>query len=310
MQRHSILLSAVAAVSAIALGLLPIGAQALCTSLFDGASEAFAIERRATASDDLVQRAASEPDFRRAIEIFTQAIACDDPDALRMAALHSGRGIMHHFLGDDEAAVADYTAAIGFDDDNDIYYERRAISKVFLGAFDGAVDDFGLAIATNSRQEIAYSGRRGFANFYAGDYAAAAADFARAFELGDHRPYIPIWHYISAARAGAGDLAILGSFDVLDPDRWPAPIFDLFLGELTADEVLARSQVADPLLSRYQETEGAFYVGQYLFLRGEAKKATQMFERALGNDDIFFAEYRGALVELERLELERLEATE
>ena len=146
-----------------------------------------------------------------------------------------------------------------------------------------------------------YTGRRAFAHFLAGDYSAAEADFIAAIELGDARPYIPLWRHLSAEKSGADNLAILRAYDDYDPNDWPGPVIELFLGNLSADQVLARADDRDPIAARQKRTEALFYIGQYYLLENKRPEATQAFKELLELGDRFFVEYRGALVELERL---------
>lgn len=265
------------------------------------AAAALAAEERALAQEP-DEREFSHAAFREAIELFTLALDCDDgADPGSTAELHSGRGLMFHLLGDDARAIRDYARAIEFDGDNDVYFERRAVSSFFRAEFDQAIEDFSRAIELNRRFAFAYTGRRGFANFFAGNFVAAEADFAAAFDRGDTRTYLPIWRHLAARRSGSAGTADLRAYDGYDPAEWPSPVVALLLGDMSVEEVLDRAQAPDPALARQMRSEALFYIGEYHLMDGRGTDAASAFEEVLELGDRFFIEYRGAETELQWL---------
>jgi tetratricopeptide (TPR) repeat protein len=95
-------------------------------------------ERRAKKKADLqkvphqAEEAIVEKNYDRAIELFTKAIDSgafgDEPHT--MARLYFGRGSAHHYKGDCNAAIPDYTKATEFREKGDYYYSLASCQLV------------------------------------------------------------------------------------------------------------------------------------------------------------------------------------
>lgn len=89
--------------------------------------------------------------------------------------------------GDFSGAIAEFTAALGFDPgDADTFY-NRGYSYHVLGQYEAALNDYGSAIELNPEFADAY-GNRCYAAYLLKDYEQALADCEAAIALKDNNP--------------------------------------------------------------------------------------------------------------------------
>ncbi|MDL2409850.1 rhomboid family intramembrane serine protease [Rhizobium calliandrae] len=138
-----------------------------------------------------------------------------------------------------------------------------------------------------------------FTQYFQGQYQRAADDFAARVTLNaEAAPYYHLWRFISQTRGddsrATNELRIEAG--QLDHGKWPYPVYQLFLGELRPDEVIAKASTNDSLC------EAIFYVGEWHHLRKEIDEARQKFRAAVLSCPTNFMEYDGARGELTLLE--------
>jgi tetratricopeptide (TPR) repeat protein len=136
------------------------------------------------------------PVARKAIEHFETQIreGNTSPDVYR----HRGRA--HEFLGKNEAAVVDYTAALGSENADPETLIARARLYAKLGDHERSRTDVSRVIRNDHSNHQAYYARAA-THLETGDLSAAARDIARAIELA---PTVPRYHVLQ------GDVRLLG----------------------------------------------------------------------------------------------------
>jgi tetratricopeptide (TPR) repeat protein len=245
------------------------------------------------------------------------------------APFFCNRALAHQAVGDHASAILDCDRAIELDPKLAMAFHNRGVSAKVLGDFDRAIADhsqaiallpgfawahaeLGVAYTCNQRHDLAIASlsraialepgnagcyrERGFARFFRGDFEEAAADLRQSLSS-QPDPYAMLMCHLARARRGAAHAAADLEADAyaLGNERWPYPVIDLFLGELTPDATLAEAPNA------YARGEGHFYVGQWHLLRHNRTEARQALEEVTRACPPNFHEYVGAIAELRRL---------
>jgi lipoprotein NlpI len=198
-----------------------------------------------------------------AIPLFNKAIATETAP-VQLAHLFLDRGIAEAVIGQREAALADYAAAIAHD---------AGLGAAYLA--------------------------RGRLHYLSGEWAPALADLTKAgsYESGN-APYIGLWLYLAHARAhqdGKPDLERLAAG--WNRTAWPGPVVALFLGERSEAEVTLPFHYKDWETARDQ-CERAFYEGELALVHGDRKKAVGLFQESVATGITAYVEYRAAAAEL------------
>jgi tetratricopeptide (TPR) repeat protein len=234
---------------------------------------------------------------------FDQAIALDPRNEADVAAFAwSMKGQLKYLDGDPAAATPDYDQAVRLDPHAAAFYIARGMTWDARGESNRAIRDYTQALAL---QPDAKSARlaRGTAYFALGEFGLASEDFA---PLKDDPAELhgALWSYLAAARSDGARPGAAESRSELaraiarrKPDAWPAPLFQLFLGQRDAgslDAAAANSQ---------QRCEAQFYAGEWHLLRGPEGRAaaTQALSAAAKSCAHISVEYQTAVAELKRL---------
>jgi tetratricopeptide (TPR) repeat protein len=245
-----------------------------------------------------------------AIADFTAALAIKTDDA----GLYVARAQVYDLNGQYDSAIADFDAAFKLDN-SPVTLVRRAGSLSAKGDYDRAVADYTAALAIDSKEakdagleaSDIYS-QRGYAQFIAARYAAAAADFAKALTLGaDGRtgdvlwlPYQSAWLHIARARAGENDAEELArNAGKLDLKQWPGTLIAFFLGQAKADQISPPSNHG--AMGRGRECNLSFFTAEHALINKDAAEASRLFQRARAVCNIHTVHYLAAGVELQRL---------
>jgi len=137
-----------------------------------------------------------------------------------------------------------------------------------------------------------------FVQYFQGQYQMAADGFASKAKLNDPAaPYYKLWRFIAQAR-GNDNRAKADLSDAANnvfPTSWPYPIYELFLGQWTPAEVVAKATTNDKLCT------AMFYIGEWYSLRKEVDEARQKFRGAALSCPTTLMEYQGAREELAKL---------
>jgi tetratricopeptide (TPR) repeat protein len=234
----------------------------------------------------------SKGDHDRAIPDYDQAIQLDAKNFLALVS----RGLAYLRKGDPDRAIQDYDQAIQLDSKNAAFYFNRGDAYESKGDYDRAIQDYDLGIQLDPKNAGAHS-KRGFASFYQGNFKAAAAALSRANEL-EEDTYSIIWRYLARERAGENGTAELEADAArLKSADWPYPVIELYLGRRSPADVLSATGKAD------ERCEAQFYNGEWHLLRGNRATAATALQAAADICSKDFLEYKGALIELKRLNL-------
>lgn len=208
----------------------------------------------------------AKSDFDRAIADFSDAIRLTPvvaiPNKNTNVEIYSSRGIVYYAKGDIASALADYDEAIRLDARSSSAYFRRGIANLFTGALPKALADFNQA------------------NLLAPKYAYAA-----------------LWLDIAGQRSGLAS-RLPQAVTQIDMTAWPAPVIQMFMGQLTPAAVLAAADNPDPNTKRGQVCEANFYSGEFALRSAAVAEATRLFRLAASDCPKHFVEWGGANAEL------------
>lgn len=265
-----------------------------------------------------------------------RVIADDKQKPKGRAAAFYNRANAHAAKGDHAAAIADYDEAIKLAPKNPRAYNNRGTSRADSGEADPAIADFSEAIRQDARFASAYLNR---ANAYAAkgetaraleDYASAIrlnrrsvnaylargalllaggetvkarADLKQAVALERHNAYALLWHDIAERRGkqkgvlAADRKATKG----LDMKTWPAPVVQLFSGDLKPDALLSAADNPSAAVKTAQTCEANFYGGEHALIDGKRDEAVKLFTLAAKECPRGFLEGIAAAAELKAL---------
>jgi lipoprotein NlpI len=114
--------------------------------------------------------------------------------------------------------------------------------------------------------------------------------------------YTVLWHDIAERRAQQkGVLTGAKATRGLDMKAWPAPVVQLFTGEIKQDAVLAAADNPDATLKQAHTCEANFYGGEYALISGAREDAVKLFEVAAKDCPHGFLEGIAANAELKGL---------
>lgn len=260
---------------------------------------------------DAFERLDQARGFRaNAIADFTAALAIKTDDATAYVA----RGQVYDLNGQYDSAIADFDAALKLNK-SPVTLVQRANSESAKGDYDGAVADYtgALDLVTKDSKDAGiealdlYSGR-GYAQFIAARYAAAAADFDKALTLGAATrsgdvlwlPYQTAWLHIARARAGQNDAEELArNASKIDVKQWPGTLIAYFLGQTKLDELSPPS--SHGAMGHARECGLSFFSAEQALAKNDGAEAVKQLVRARAVCNIHTVYYLAAGVELKRL---------
>jgi tetratricopeptide (TPR) repeat protein len=221
------------------------------------------------------------------------------------------RGQDYHLNRQFDLAIADFSAALKLASSPATLLQRAASERA-KGAYDDAIADCTAALAGPVRDAGLEAwdiyNERGYAEFLAGRYDAAAADFDKAIELGASArtddvlwlPYQLAWLHIAHARAGKNDAEQLGSFSGKFSDQqWPGTLISFFRGQTRLEDVSAAS--SHGTMGRGRECNLSLFAGEDALGKGNREQAQKLILRAREVCNIHTFQYLVAGIELERM---------
>jgi len=257
---------------------------------------------RAAGYDDFAQglSAFNRGDNDRAIALFTSALAAGDLNANLVPVAYLDRARAQLIKGDCASAIPDLSAALKARPDNLEALHIRGDAERCAGSPESAIVDYTQAIALKP-DASGYWGR-GLSRWDIGDFADAATDFASAAARNPKWPYPILWFDMARFRAGAfGPAEVRESIANLNVDDWPGPLFDLFAGNATPDDVFHAAADGDPKIAADKRCEANFYVGEWWLLKKNPDAAKPLLQDAATNCRHDFVEYFAAATELKRI---------
>jgi tetratricopeptide (TPR) repeat protein len=227
------------------------------------------------------------------------------------ASIFIERGQDYHLNGQFDLAIADLSTALKLNNSPSTLV-LRAASQRAKGAYDEAIGDCTAAIASEVRDAgldvwDIYN-ERGYTEFLAARYSAAAADFDKALALGASAraddvlwlPYQLAWLHIAHARAGIDDAQELKSFSGKFSDKqWPGTLILFFLGEARFEDVSSPS--SHGTMGRSRECNLSLFAGEEALGKGNSEPAQKLILRAREVCNIHTLQYLVADSEMNRL---------
>ncbi len=235
-------------------------------------------------------------DNDRAIADYTEAIRLNPKNSIA----YINRGIAWRGKGENGRAIADYTEAIRLDPQNSLAYNNRGTAWRGNGDNDRAIADYNEAIRLNPKNSIAYH-NRGRAHFYRGQFAVAEKDFVEADRL-KLDAYAVIWLYLTRARGGSnGQAELANDAKRFTTGDWPEPAIRLFLGRLSPESIMSAATNPDSKSQAEDQCEARFFIAEWHLIRGDKKRAGQLFHEVKQACPKPNPDYYGADAELRRL---------
>jgi lipoprotein NlpI len=239
---------------------------------------------------------ATKGELDRAISDIDQAMQLESKPN---PSLYGARGEVWRAKGELDRAVADFGEAIRLDPKAWGYYLYRGEAWFDKGDFDRAIADYDQAIAGAPGLSFLFYQFRGRANLYAGAFDNARADFVRARGPrldGNAALWTDIVNKRSNMPSGLADAA-----KQIDMTKWPAPLIRLYLGEGTAEAVLAATDDPDRDTKKAQVCTANFFLGEFALRQGETEEAKRLFGLAAAACSTGWVENGAARAELKAL---------
>jgi tetratricopeptide (TPR) repeat protein len=221
------------------------------------------------------------------------------------------RGQDYHLNQQYDLAIADFSSALKLNHSPSTLLQRAASQRA-KGAYQEAIADATAALASevadNTLDAWDIYNERGYTEFLAGQYDAAASDFDKALALGASSrnddvlwmPYQIAWSHIAHARAGRNDAEALGSLaGKINLKQWPGTLIAYFLGRIKLEEVSAASNHG--AMGRGRECNLSLFAGEDALGKGSSEQARQPMLRAREVCNIHTLQYLVAGVELDRM---------
>ena len=187
-----------------------------------------------------------------AIADYNEAIALNPKNAYA----YNNRGNARCDRGELDDAIADYNEAIALNPKYAYAYNNRGNARRDRGELDDAIADYNEAIALNPKFDEPYF-NRALMYVYAGSLPQALADLNQSRELDPTDPYAAIWLEIVDKRSELTS-RLAQTVTQIDMSDWPAPVIRLYLGQMTADAVLAAADDTDAETKKDQILRGKF----------------------------------------------------
>lgn len=238
-------------------------------------------------------------DYDRAIQDYSHAIQLKPDYALAFY----NRGNAFDSTSDYDRAIKDYDQAVRLEpDDGNAFYAfyGRGYAYNAKGDYDRAIQDYDQAIRLRPDDANAYI-VRGVANFLRADFAGAVSDFQRGNELSPAIAYDVLWLHLARKRLGQDDTKdLIDQSREIDPSQWPAPILKYYLGQMTAEQMMAAAS-SDAYKQKRQLCEANFFASEDALLHQRRISAKALLQAALYGCPKTNLHYDAAAAELRRL---------
>jgi len=240
-----------------------------------------------------------------AAELFTKFLKESPQDPYAPYALNN-RGVVFQRKRENEKAIADFNAALAAN-------PRDAAPHVALGEiyleqrrFDLAAEHLQKCTQLNPGAAASWGAFKKWTQaLVAKDMLAQALSVEKnEMEVSPTDPY-PVFHawylgLLSGRPSGEMADILRGAESRLTPDKWPHPIWRLYLGEGSVDDCLRPTSTNDKK-EKERSCEAFYYIAQWYLTRTDKSSARQWFEKCVGTEVVQFYEYAMAKLWLERL---------
>jgi tetratricopeptide (TPR) repeat protein len=181
--------------------------------------------------------------------------------------------------GDYDSAIADYTQALELTPNDVSVRTNRAVAFARKGDYERAPADEDAAMKLVP-DDARLHNMRAHLRFTAGHFGEAATDFADVVERSPEYIFGKLLRYLARARSGDPDTAELRR-NAADLDRslWPWPIFAVYLGEMTRQQMLDAVKTMN-VANNFRDCGVAFYLGEYLLTHRHRDEALPYLKQA------------------------------
>lgn len=223
---------------------------------------------------------------------FTAALLQGDLAPAYRPMAHLGRA--RAFLHDRHCHEAedDLSDALKLKPDYVDAYNLRAETNHCLEHENAALADATAAIRLKPAAGYFYTRSRLY--WHRSDFEDAHEDAIRALIADPGNSYFVLWNAVTGMRTGQPVRAELEAAE--DTGGWPFPIIRLFLGKVSAEDVI---RAADDRSDKLCEAD--FYIGQWRLAQGRDDEARTLFVRAQNECPRDFVAFEAATSELKRL---------
>jgi lipoprotein NlpI len=232
-------------------------------------------------------------DFNLSIAGCTRLIESGRLEGENLADTYFHRAFAYQRNNDFDRAIADYSTSIALRPASPTHNLR---GMIYLGKSenDRAIADFDRAIELDPNHIPPYCGR-GRVLFNQGDFQSAIPSLKRCSDE-SHNSYSPLWLYVAERRVGQDDTAALNAkAATLLEDEWPRPLFELYLGNQSADKSLAS------VTASHQRCFAHFFIGEWHLLLGEDDAAVSALRAAVEACPKNERTFASAVAELRRM---------
>jgi tetratricopeptide (TPR) repeat protein len=221
------------------------------------------------------------------------------------------RGQDYHMNRQFDLAIADFSAALKLNNTPSTLLQRAASQRA-KGAYEEAIADCTAALASDIRDPgldvwDIYN-ERGYAEFLAARYDAAAADFDKALALAASAraddvlwlPYQIAWIHLARARAGQNDGEELARLSgKINLKQWPGTLIAFFMGQSRFEDV--SSATSHGAMGRGRECNLSLLAGEDALAKGNGEQARKLIQRAREVCNVHTVQYLVAGIELGRM---------
>lgn len=211
------------------------------------------------------------------------------------AQAYNNRGLIYvrkSLLG---SAILDYTQAIRVKPDYAHAFLNRGDAHFFNNDIDLAVVDYNQAIQLEPNNGNTYA-HRGYAFVTTGRYDAAAVDLQHAISINPRFADPILWLHVARMRSAVDDkVEFQRNSANLSSTEWPASIVAFYLGNETADAMLASASTAN------RRCEANFHYGEWLLANKHVAPARTHLQTSTQVCTVRYFEGSTARAELKRL---------
>lgn len=233
------------------------------------------------------------------IAAFTSAIVQGGLNPAYLPTAYRGRAAANLAAQHCQPALDDIGRAIALAPaDNELLHQRALIYEC-LGQNDKALADYTALI--NAQFTVMAWRWRGLLRWRQGDFAGASADFDALIERQPHDAWSMLWRAATRERAGTPDPATVAkNIDDLNSSDWPIPLFKVYAGKSKPEAVASAVARFEDSERAGHQCEADFYLGEWGVARDPAA-AKALLQRAAEQCPRDYPEKTIAGAEVERL---------
>jgi lipoprotein NlpI len=240
---------------------------------------------------------AKEDDYDRAMKDFEQAIRLNPNDA----HVFDSRALAYAHKGDYDPAMKDFEQAIRLNPKYALAFYDRGRAYLSQADYDHAIEDFDQAVRLEPKSSARLRGR-GIARVCLGQFQPSEGDLALALQLKPADAYSAIWLYLARTHAGEGAKEeLVKDAAGLKLEDWPGPVVELYLGQISRDDLLDKASSGGTSKEKEQVCEADFFLGEYLLAHGDQAEGQRLLREAMATGEYMDYAYSGAQAELARL---------